>query len=159
MATRHQTHRDSKYRQQPGLFDSPSVSGSLSGAVVGATEGHFPPTVDAADTSINHGTQSRNETYAAVAADHDIARSKWYTRIIASGRYGVTLDELSHRYNVPPNAISGRITELAREQLVVRTAQRRETRASTADRRITASVIVATRFLTEDAPTETDRHS
>jgi len=189
MATRHQTRRDSNYRQQPGLFDSPSVSGSLAGAVVGATEGHFSHTVDApaaadatdqrpmdarsiafleavadellkrCQSDVDHGTQSRNETYAAVAADHDIARSKWLTQIVAAGRRGVTVDELSDRNDVSPNTISGRITELAREKLVVRTAQRRETRASTADRRITAAVIVATRFLTEDAPTETDRHS
>lgn len=151
------THRDSNYRQQPGLFDSPSVSGATPEIVVGATEGHFSHTADApaaavadaAGTPTDHGPQSRNETYATVQADHDASRSKWYTRIIASGRYGVTLDELSHRYNVPPNAISGRITELARDKLVVRTAQRRETRASTADRRITAAVIVATRFLTD----------
>jgi hypothetical protein len=159
MATRHQTHRDSNYRQQPGLFDSPSVSGSLAGAVVGATDGHFPHTSAAVDVTTDHGPQSRNETYEAVAADHDIARSKWLTQIVAAGRRGVTVDELSDRNDVSPNTISGRITELAREKLVVRTAQRRETRASTADRRITASVIVATRFLTEDAPTETDRHS
>jgi len=155
MSTR-TTHRDSNYRQQPGLFDLPSASGDVAGAVVGATEGHFSHTADApaatvdmTDPMTDHGPQSRNETYATVQPDHDVAKSKWYTRIIASGRYGVTLDELSHRYNVPPNAISGRITELARDKLVVRTAQRRETRASTADRRITAAVIVATRFLTD----------
>jgi|GEM_PF-3004206 len=155
MTARTHTHRDSNYRQQPGLFDSPSASGDVAGAVVGATEGHFSHTADAPAATVaavdmtDHGPQSRNETYATVQPDHDVAKSKWYTRIIASGRYGVTLDELSHRYNVPPNAISGRITELAREKLVIRTAQRRETRASTADRRITAAVIVATRFLTD----------
>lgn len=139
MTTREQTNRDLRFRQQPGLFDS--LPG-LSGIDDAAAAAHVSDVGD-------QGQQSRDETYAAVAADHDIARSKWYARIVDAGRYGVTLDELSHRHNVPPNAISGRITELARQCLVVRTAQRRETRASTPDRRITASVIVATQFLTE----------
>jgi hypothetical protein len=150
MTTRAQTHRDAIFRQQPGLFDyAPAVSGIA----------EVPAAADVIDVTADHGPQSRNETYATVAADHEIARSKWYSRILAAGRYGVTLDELSHRHNVPPNAISGRITELAREKLVVRTAQRRETRASTADRRITAAVIVAIRFLTDDASTQTERNS
>ena len=150
MTTRAQTHRDSSFRQQPGLFDyAPAVSGIA----------EVPAAADVIDVTADHGTQSRNETYATVAADHEIARSKWLAQIVAAGRRGVTVDELSDRNDVSPNTISGRITELAREKLVVRTAQRRETRASTADRRITAAVIVATRFLTDDASTQTERNS
>lgn len=147
MTTTTQRHRDLDHRHQPGLFDAMAEPSGM------ATDGPFLHAADAPAAvvvdSVDQGPASRNETYAAVQADHDVARSKWYTRIVAAGRYGVTLDELSHRYNVPPNAISGRITELAREKLVIRTAQRRETRASTPDRRITAAVIVATRFLTD----------
>jgi DNA-binding HxlR family transcriptional regulator len=150
MTTRAQTHRDSIFRQQPGLFDyAPPVSGIA----------EVPAAAAVIDVTADHGPQSRNETYAAVAADHEIARSKWLAQIVAAGRRGVTVDELSDRNDVSPNTISGRITELAREKLVVRTAQRRETRASTAERRITASVIVATRFLTDDASTQTERNS
>lgn len=142
-----QRHRDTAYRHQPGLFDLPAEPERT------GTDAHFSPAPAVAPAQpvdlVDQGPASRNETYAAVQGDHDIARSKWYARIVAAGRYGVTLDELSHRYNVPPNAISGRITELAKHRLVIRTAQRRETRASTPDRRITAAVIVATRFLTD----------
>lgn len=165
-----QRHRDASHRQQPSLFDSvdqlghdardnagtvaksptrAAVKESLTAGadVVGATDGHF---AESRDMVTDQGPASRNQTYAVVRPDHQAARSKWYGRILSAGRRGVTLDELAARYNCPPNAISGRITELHREGLVIRTAARRPTRASTPDRRITAAVIVAAQFLRDE---------
>jgi hypothetical protein len=123
---------DQKYRVQPSLFDAPE-----SPVVV--------PVVD-------QGKQSRNETYQAVVDKHHGDRSLWYTRIVTAGPRGVTLDELSAMYDTPANRISGRITELAELRLVVRTSERRETRASLPTRKITAAVIVATSYLSTGTP-------
>lgn len=95
----------------------------------------------------DQGQESRNETYGAVVERHPSDRQLWLSRVVAAGPHGITLDELSHRYDVPAHRISGRITELAKARAVVRTAARRETRASTPVKKITAAVIVAQQFL------------
>lgn len=127
-------HRDQAFRDQPSLFDQPA-----SPIVPPAAPASPAPPAD-------QGEQSRNETYREVRETHDLQRSKWLMRIIAAGRSGVTLDELSARHGVPPNTFSGRITELRDLGLVVRTGERRPTRAGS-----TAAVIVATQFFNADA--------
>ncbi len=51
--------------------------------------------------------------------------------ITSAGSYGITVDELSEKWDVPPNAISGRFTELAKEGAIERIG-RRKTRTGNA---------------------------
>lgn len=124
------THRDQAYRNQPTLFDAPVVTQTT------------PVVAPVTPVISDQGKQSRDENYRSVKADHQHERMKWLTRIIAKGRHGATLDELSAEYGVAPNTFSGRFTELAGVGLVVRTGERRPTRAGSS-----ASVIVAIDFL------------
>jgi predicted ArsR family transcriptional regulator len=41
---------------------------------------------------------------------------------------GITTDEISNLFGKPPNAISGRLTELKKDGLIVATDRRRKTR-------------------------------
>lgn len=129
-------HRDQAFRDQPGLFDQ-TAAPVTNAASKPASPSDGPPAVPA-----DQGEQSRDETYRDVRTTHDLQRQKWLVRIMAAGRHGVTLDELSARHGVPPNTFSGRITELKNAGLVVRTGERRPTRAGS-----TAAVIVAAEFL------------
>ncbi len=63
----------------------------------------------------------------------------WLGRIIAAGRRGVTLDELSAQSGIAAHRFSGRITELKKRGLIEHLRDRRPTR-----RGGTAAVIVAT---------------
>jgi len=123
----HLVHRDQVHRDQPSLFDSVPVA-----------------SVPVVKPSLitDQGKQSRDETYHEVKGNHQHERMKWLTRIIAKGRHGATLDELSAEYGVAPNTFSGRFTELAGLGLVVRTGERRPTRSGSS-----AAVIVAIDFL------------
>lgn len=46
----------------------------------------------------------------------------------ASGSYGITTDEVAHRLSAMPNSISGRLSEMKRDWLLVETPHRRQTR-------------------------------
>lgn len=116
--------RDQQFRDQPSLFEQPM------------SPIHVPA---------DQGKQSRDETYREVRETHDRQRQTWLMRIIAAGRRGVTLDELSARHNVPASAFSGRVTELKDAGLVVRTGERRPTRAGKS-----AAVIVAKQFFIDN---------
>lgn len=115
---------DHCHRQQPSLFDQPAVPAAA------------PP---------DQGQASRNETYREIAGGTALQRRYILARIVMAGSGGITLDELSQQMKVEPNKISGRITELKRQGLVVHTKARRMTRAGS-----TAAVIVAQQFLTHD---------
>ena len=119
------SRRDAAYRDQPGLFDQPPAPAAR------------PPALP-----VDHGKISRNETYREVQPNHKQSAADWLRRIIAAGPRGVTLDELSEATGIPPNAFSGRITELAAARAVVRTSGRRPTRSGK-----TAAVIVAAKYL------------
>ncbi len=130
-------HRDQAFRDQPSLFDAPPA----------------PVTAPVDRVPTDQGKQSRDETYREVRETHDLQRQKWLVRIMAAGRRGVTLDELSARFNVPANSFSGRITELKDLGSVVRTGERRPTRAGKS-----AAVIVAADFFRgHPAPGNDDR--
>lgn len=85
------------------------------------------------------GKRSRDENYIATIGTHAERRKSILRCIIDAGAYGITVDEISERLGVPPNAISGRVTELKRQGLCRHTDARRRTRAGSS-----ASVIVAT---------------
>ena len=52
-------------------------------------------------------------------------RALVYAAIVTTGKYGMTVDELSASWNVPPNQISGRFSELKRDCLVEKVGTRR----------------------------------
>jgi DNA-binding IclR family transcriptional regulator len=83
------------------------------------------------------GSQSRDETYVTTCGTHAERRKSIIRCIIDAGPHGITVDEISERLGVPPNAISGRVTELKRQGLCRHTEARRRTRAGSS-----ASVIV-----------------
>ncbi len=90
---------------------------------------------------IDHGAQSRNETFrTSVRPSVSERRAAVLGAIVRAGSAGMTLDELSVCFGCSPNALSGRVTELKQMGLVRHTADRRRTRAGAS-----AAVIVAVR--------------
>lgn len=88
---------------------------------------------------LDYGIQSRNDNFHAVVEPTlSERRTAVLFAIRQAGAAGLTLDELSERFDVSPNAISGRITELKRMGFVSHTGERRRTRAGS-----TAAVIIA----------------
>jgi predicted transcriptional regulator len=87
---------------------------------------------------IDHGRQSSQETLAAITPTLSERRQEVLAAIVAAGAPGITLDELSQRFDVPAHSISGRITELKKAGLVRHTGERRRTRSG-----CSAAVIVA----------------
>lgn len=63
------------------------------------------------------GANSRNENYRRVVSGHSHQRSAVYARVLRAGANGVTIDEVARDLDRPPNAISGRFTELTRAGL------------------------------------------
>ena len=55
--------------------------------------------------------QTRNQTYRNIAARIPAKRKRIY-EIITSYTAGITAQQISDRYNIPINQITGRITEL-----------------------------------------------
>ena len=88
---------------------------------------------------IDHATENRNEVYLAVVESHAERRKSILRCIVDAGDFGVTVDEISQRLSVPPNAVSGRVTELKKAGLCRHTETRRRTRSG-----YSAAVIVAT---------------
>ena len=119
------TRRDAAYRSQPDLFSPPP-----------------DPPPRPSSLPVDHGRISRDETHRCVAPTFKASAAVWLGRIVAAGPAGITLDELSELYGTPPNAFSGRITELAKDRKVVRTSARRQTRSGQ-----TAAVIVAAQYI------------
>lgn len=95
--------------------------------------------------SLDRGTESRNEAYDRIASELPERRRVVYARVVATGERGLTVDELSAAMHVPPNAVSGRITELVQLGLVVRTDIGRQTRSGSF-----AKVVVARPFVTAE---------
>lgn len=69
----------------------------------------------------------------SVAADKKVQKEAdrllIYGYIVASRHYGHTLDELSVLLNRPPNAISGRLTELSYQGKIIYSGRKRRTRS------------------------------
>ncbi len=107
-------HRDQAFRDQPALFGRENEI-------------------------VDHGKQSRNETFRNIADELPERCKIWLARIIFCREWGTTLDELSSAAGIPANEFSGRITELKKLGLIEHTAERRPTRKGS-----TAAVIVAT---------------
>lgn len=124
-----QRRRDQEYREQPNLFDLPDHD------------------------VVDHGKQARNETFQQISDELPERQRVWHSRIVAAGASGVTLDELSRQYDLPPNAFSGRVTELQQRGLVVRTKERRKTKSGK-----NASVIVARCWLDKPQPNLPNSH-
>lgn len=64
-------------------------------------------------------------------AIHKFAKSK--------GSYGITTDEVAQELSVPPNSVSGRLSEMKRDGLLVETVHRRKTRMGKMARVLIAS--------------------
>ena len=69
----------------------------------------------------------------SVAADKKVQKETdrllIYSYITAAKHYGHTLDELSVLLNRPPNAISGRLTELSYQRKIIYSGRKRRTRS------------------------------
>lgn len=87
---------------------------------------------------IDHGKRSRDENYLAILGSNAERQQTILRCIIDAGNYGITVDEISERLGVPPNAISGRVTALKKAGLCRHTELRRRTRSG-----CSASVLVA----------------
>ena len=73
------------------------------------------------------GAETSVEANKAVRKERD--RELIYGHIQAARHYGHTLDELSVLQDRPPNAISGRLTELQAQGKIVHTGRKRQTRS------------------------------
>lgn len=118
-------HLDQCHREQPSLFDLPQQ----------------PQPSKQQPKQADQGKASRDETFREIVGGLSLQRKYVMDRIVVAGRTGVTLDELAEQMRVEPNKISGRITELKKQGLVIHTKARRMTRAGS-----TAAVIVAKEF-------------
>lgn len=58
---------------------------------------------------------------------------------LAACSYGITTDEIAQHLSVPPNSVSGRLSEMKRDGLLVETAHRRKTRMGKMARVLIAS--------------------
>ncbi len=94
------SYRDQAFRAQPGLFDSPVGTDRVVGDHTDRAA-LSPATDSASAVPADQGTVSRDETYRAVKHAHDHDRNLWFGRIVAKGRRGVTLDELSAEHHIP----------------------------------------------------------
>ena len=69
----------------------------------------------------------------SVAADKKVQKETdrllIYNYIVASKHYGHTLDELSILLHRPPNALSGRLTELSYQRKIIYSGRKRRTRS------------------------------
>ena len=92
----------------------------------------------------DQGIASRNETFREILPTLSERERQWLYEIQERGTAGATLDELSAATGLAVNTFSGRVTALAKRGLVIRTTERRPTRAGS-----TASVIVAKQFFKE----------
>ena len=73
------------------------------------------------------GVETSVEADKAVRKERD--RELIYGYIKTARHYGQTLDELSVLLDRPPNALSGRITELKAQGKIVYTGRKRQTRS------------------------------
>ncbi len=68
---------------------------------------------------------------AFLTGDKDRDRQRVLELIKSAGSYGMTLDEVSIALRRPPNALSGRITELKARACITWNGRRRNTRTGT----------------------------
>ncbi len=79
---------------------------------------------------LDEGQLNRNDNWhERVKPSVNEKRAKILGAIVRAGAAGVTLDELAEHFNCPPNALSGRITELKKLGLIEHSADRRKTRS------------------------------
>ncbi|MEM9367363.1 MAG: hypothetical protein AAGD07_15335 [Planctomycetota bacterium] len=130
--------RDQSLRDQPSLFDEPAV-------VMGS------PTTRR-QVSERRGHAARDEQHAAKQSTTSRDREEVFARVVAAGTRGTTLDYIAAAMKRPPNALSGRVTELVAAGRVFRTAEKRTTRAGGS-----AGVLVAVGDQGERRKVEGDR--
>lgn len=92
---------------------------------------HFPESSIKNETDVCASRHGGAET--SVAADKKVKkeadRQLIYDYIVASKHYGHTLDELSILLHRPPNALSGRLTELSYQRKIIYSGRKRRTRS------------------------------
>lgn len=101
---------------QRGLFDAPTPR---------------PPASDADPCERRHGGND-NSREAFEACNAKVQRERVHAAIAAAGDAGLTVDELSARWEVPPNSISGRFSELKRAGRIAACGRRPTRSGSTA---------------------------
>ncbi len=63
-----------------------------------------------------------------MASKHEILRRKIYRYALTCGARGITTDEIAHVFGTVPNCVSGRLTELKRDDFLIPTSRKRVTR-------------------------------
>ncbi|TWU18024.1 hypothetical protein [Allorhodopirellula heiligendammensis] len=154
------------HRDQPLLFGDSSqpIAAPVSNIGAGSAavqlgcdhekhEGHETrrASVPAVQVSQQRGRDSRDATYYENLEDMPERRRAVYLRVLATGHGGMTLDELSVAMDRPPNAISGRVTELVAAGRLIRTERKRPTRSGGS-----ACVLVSLPFVSEVSPAGRD---
>jgi predicted transcriptional regulator len=85
------------------------------------------------------GNQESAEAYLSTpAAERQAMRDRIMRYAMRRGRAGITIDEISSKAGLAPNCVSGRISELKRDGLLVATSERRNTRLGRAARVLVA---------------------
>lgn len=106
------------------------------------TAPHQPSLFDRGSTDITARKHGGNPESAA--AHRKIAESKAESRnrvlafAVSRGALGITTDEVAEHFNVPPNAVSGRISELKVLGKLIPTDRRRPTRSGCSARVLVA---------------------
>ena len=129
---------DQSLRDQPSLFDEPAV-------VMGS------PTTRR-QVSERRGRAARDEQHRAKQSTTSRDREEVFARVVAAGTRGTTLDDIAAAMKRPPNALSGRVTELVAAGRLFRTSEKRTTRAGGS-----AGVLVAVGDQGERRKVEGDR--
>jgi predicted transcriptional regulator len=90
--------------------------------------------------SNKHGGNPESlEAYLSTpAAERQAMRDRIMRFAMRRGSAGITIDEISQKAGLAPNCISGRISELKRDGLLVTTSERRNTRLGRAARVLVA---------------------
>jgi len=83
------------------------------------------------DAPYRHESDTSREA-AARLTTADKNRNLILDRLREQGEYGITIDEMSAWLEVPPNAISGRFSELVEANKISKTPMRRNTRSDRA---------------------------
>jgi hypothetical protein len=105
-------------------------------------EGRPPSRYDGDDicASRHKGSEESEDAWDRIRELAAQSRRRVFRFIRSRGQYGATTDEVAAVFRVDPNAVSGRLTELKRDGLVVKSGVRRPTRSGSM-----AAVVVAVR--------------
>lgn len=90
------------------------------------------------------GNVESSDAFHTTPMEHRIRQRMAIRKMaLAACSYGITTDEVAQLLSVPPNSISGRLSEMKRDGLLVETDKRRVTRMGKMARVLIASEFAA----------------